>query len=137
MLLEAENDFSQQNNNDEINCVNIANENDEQKQNDHVSESQMFNNRKHPKIKDYVEYKLFDSDEVAKSQILSRAGKVSGKYSNWFNIELLRQMLNRKELYSIEWIDKNNQLADSLNKFGSSSEKLLKTFITKQLYSFE
>ena len=76
MLLEAENDFSQQNINDEINCVNIANENDEQKQNDHVSESQMFNNRKHPKIKDYVEYKLFDSDEVSKSQILSRAGKV-------------------------------------------------------------
>ena len=46
-------------------------------------------------------------------------------------------MLNRKELYSIEWIDKNNQLADSLTKFGSSSEKLLKTFITKQLYSSE
>ena len=48
-------------------------------------------------------------------------------------IELLRQMLIRKELHNIDWIDKTYQLADSLTKFGSSSEKLLNTFKTKQL----
>lgn len=124
MLLEAENDFSQQNNNDGINCVNIANENDEQKQNDHVSESQMFNNRKHPKIKDYVEYKLFDSDEVSKSQILSRAGKVSGKYSNWFNI----RDIENDTIASIDWQNVEKWKPISSEEVLISSHKDLSNF---------
>ena len=124
MLLEAENDFSQQNNNDGINCVNIANKNDQQKQNDHVSESQMFNNRKHPKIKDYVEYKLFDSDEVSKSQILSRAGKVSGKYSNWFNI---RDIVN-DTIASIDWQNVEKWKPISSEEVLISSHKDLSNF---------
>ena len=37
-------------------------------------------------------------------------------------IELLREMLNRKELYNTYWIDKTNKIEESLTKFGSSSE---------------
>ena len=42
-------------------------------------------------------------------------------------VELLREKLNRKEVYNIDQIDETNQTADSL------SEKLLKSFRAKQL----
>ena len=40
------------------------------------------NNQKHPKVKDFVEYKIFWSNDFQKAQIIKRVGKVSGKYSN-------------------------------------------------------
>ena len=39
--------------------------------------------------------------------------------------ELLRKILKTKEMYNVDWIGKTNQRANSLTKFGSSSEKIL------------
>ena len=47
------------------------------------------NNQKHPKVKDLVEYKILGSNDFQKAQIIKRAGKVSGKYSDWYNIKNL------------------------------------------------
>ena len=33
----------------------------------------------------FVEYKIFGSNDFKKAQIIRRAGKVSSKYSNWYN----------------------------------------------------
>ena len=33
----------------------------------------------------FVEYKIFGSNDFKKAQIIRRAGKVSRKYSNWYN----------------------------------------------------
>ena len=38
------------------------------------------------KLKDFVEYKILGSNDFQNAQIIKRAGKVSGKYSNWYNI---------------------------------------------------
>ena len=41
---------------------------------------------KNLKIKDFVEYKVLGSNG-SKALIIKRAGKVSGKYSDWYNIK--------------------------------------------------
>ena len=46
------------------------------------SEGCYHNNQKHPKVKDFVEYQIFGSHHFQKTQIVKRAGKVSGKYSD-------------------------------------------------------
>ena len=51
------------------------------------SEGCYHNNQKHPKVKDFVEYQIFGSHHFQKTQIVKRAGKVSGKYSDWYNIK--------------------------------------------------
>ena len=33
----------------------------------------------------FVEYKIFGSNDFKKAQIIRRAGKVSSKYSNWYH----------------------------------------------------
>ena len=48
-------------------------------------------------------------------------------------VAILREMLDKKEITKINWIDKHNQLADCLTKNGASSEKLISTFKTKSL----
>ena len=40
-------------------------------------------NQKHPKLEDFVEYKILGSNDFQKVQIIKRAGKVSGKCSDW------------------------------------------------------
>ena len=47
------------------------------------------NNQKHLKVKDFVEYKILGSNDFRKAQIVKRASKVSGKYSDWYNIKNL------------------------------------------------
>ena len=44
------------------------------------------NNQNHLKVKDFVEYKILGSNEFQKAQIIRRAGKVSGKYSDWYTL---------------------------------------------------
>ena len=65
------------------------------------------NNQKHPKVKDFVEYKIFGSNDFQKAQIIKRAGKVSGKYSDWYNIK----NVNDDTISSIDWksVDKWKQ----------------------------
>ena len=46
--------------------------------------------------------------------------------------DLFRGILNRKELYDTDWMDKTNQIADFLAKIGSLSEKLLNSLETIQ-----
>ena len=46
-------------------------------------------NQKHPKVKDFVEYKILGSNDFKNAQVMKRAGKVSGKYSDWYNIKNL------------------------------------------------
>ena len=52
-----------------------------------------------PKIKQHIKYKLIDSNDMSESQIINRAGKSGGKYSNWYNVK------DRKteKLSSINW----------------------------------
>ena len=57
------------------------------------------NNQKHPKVTDFVEYKIFGSRYFQKAQIVKRAGKVSGKYSDWYNIK----NVNDDTISSIDW----------------------------------
>ena len=63
------------------------------------SEGCYHNNQKHPKVKDLVEYKIFGSHHFQKAQIVKRAGKVSGKYSDWYNIK----NVNDDPISSIDW----------------------------------
>ena len=46
-------------------------------------------------------------------------------------IALLREVINKKEIIKINWIENKYQIADCLTKYGASSEKLLKTLKTK------
>ena len=46
-------------------------------------------------------------------------------------IALLREMINKNEITKINWIENKHQLADSLTKYGASSEKLLNTLKNK------
>ena len=57
------------------------------------------NNQKHPKVKDFVEYKIFGSNYFQKAQIIKRAGKVSGKHSDWYNIK----DINDDTISNIDW----------------------------------
>ena len=84
----------------------------------------MFDNKKHPKIKEYVQYKLFGSDDVSKSQILSRASKVSGKYSNWFNI----RNIDNNTIASIDWQNVEKWKPISSEEVLVSSHKDLSNF---------
>ena len=43
------------------------------------------------------------------------------------DISMLREMLEKKELHSVEWVPTERQLADCLTKKGASSRKLLQT----------
>ena len=49
------------------------------------NETKMSNGRKDLRIKDYVQSP--GSNDFFKSQIISRAGKASGKCSSWFNLD--------------------------------------------------
>ena len=57
------------------------------------------NNQKDPKSKDSVEYKILGSNDFQKIQIIKRAGKVSGKYSDWYIIK----NLNDDTISSTDW----------------------------------
>ena len=65
------------------------------------------NNQKHPKVKDFVEYKILGSNNFQKAQIIKRGGKVSGKYSDWNNIT----NVNDDTISNIDWksVDKWKQ----------------------------
>ena len=57
-----------------------------------------------PKIKQFAEYRLKNSDEWKQVQIISRGGKASGKYESWYNV----RNLDDDSLYPLDWntIDK-------------------------------
>ena len=90
-LYQSENDFLQQENTNELDSISLDHQNINQNEdiNNIPRNTQMFDSQMQPKIKDYVEYKLLNSDEIFKTQILSKAGKASGKYSSWFNVRNL------------------------------------------------
>ena len=48
-------------------------------------------------------------------------------------IALLRDMIKKKEITKINWIENKYQIADCLTKYGASSEKLLNTLKTKSI----
>ena len=39
------------------------------------------------KINDKIQYKVNDTDEWVKAKVMSRAGKATGKYKDWYNIQ--------------------------------------------------
>ena len=45
----------------------------------------------------------------------------------WKEITLLREMINKKEITTINWIENKYQITDCPTKYGASSEKLLNT----------
>ena len=45
----------------------------------------------------------------------------------YIDIEILQELFKNKEIFKIEWVDSNHQLADSFTKAGASSAKLLAT----------
>ena len=49
------------------------------------------------------------------------------------DIAVLKEMLERKELSQIKWIDKNCQLVDSLTKRGALSHNLMRVFAEGKL----
>ena len=52
------------------------------------------------------------------------------------DVSLLREMLEKKELSKINWIEKSMQLADCLTKTGSSADDLLRSFDIKTLPNY-
>ena len=64
-----------------------------------VDTNEYYNGLNKPKVKDFVEYKVRDSDKTFRAQIISRAGKISGKYSDWFNM----QDLDDGSISNIDW----------------------------------
>ena len=76
------------------------------------------NNQKHPKIKDFIEYKIFGSNDFQKAQVTERAGNVSGKYSDWYNIK----NVNDDTISSIDWksVDKCKQYSQEEALINSS-----------------
>ena len=64
-----------------------------------VSNKIMFSRRSVPKVKTYLEYQKPDSSEWANVQGISRAGKVTGKYRNHFNI---RDVVN-SSISCVDW----------------------------------
>ena len=48
-------------------------------------------------------------------------------------IALLSEMINKKKITKINWIENKYQIADCLTKYGASSEKLLNTLKTKSI----
>ena len=48
-------------------------------------------------------------------------------------IALLREMINKKEITKINWIENKYQIADCLTKYEASSEKLVNTLKTKSI----
>ena len=44
-------------------------------------------NRKTLKVNDQIQYKLNNLSEWIKSTVLGRAGKVTGKNKNWYNVQ--------------------------------------------------
>ena len=57
------------------------------------------NNQEHPKVKDFVKYKILRSNDFQKAQIIKRAGKIWGTYSNWCIIK----NVNDDTISSIGW----------------------------------
>ena len=57
------------------------------------------NNQEHPKVEDFVKYKILRSNDFQKAQIIKRAGKIWGKYSNWCIIKIV----NDDTISSIAW----------------------------------
>ena len=49
------------------------------------------------------------------------------------DIAVIKQMLERKEIDSVTWVDASHQLSDCLTKRGASCEKLLQVFKTGSL----
>ena len=46
-------------------------------------------------------------------------------------VAILREMLNKKELTKINWIENKHQIANCLTKYGASTEMLLNTLKNK------
>ena len=80
----AQNDVSLANNS--IDCENVG---------------EFLGNNEKPTIKNYVECVIKDSENVKQMQIISRAGKASGKYSSWYNI----RDIDTGEITSMNWND--------------------------------
>ena len=90
MLFQTDNEFLEKlKDGKEIHCVDIQNESHRDNENISENKTLMNNGQKHPWIKDYIEYKTLGTNEFFKTQIISRAFKASGKYSNWVNIRNL------------------------------------------------
>ena len=47
-----------------------------------------------PKVNEFIKFKVIDSDEWKKCQIISRAGKDSGRYKYWLNIKDMDDFTN-------------------------------------------
>ena len=52
-----------------------------------------------PNIKQYLKYKVADSNDIVDAQIISRADKASGKNKNWYNVK----NLTKNSLSSVNW----------------------------------
>ena len=103
------------------------------------------NNQKHPKVKDFVEYKIFGSNYFQKAQIIKRAGKVSGKHSDWYN----SKGINDDTISNIDWksVDKwklysqeealINSLVNNFSDFDITNAKLveLNKWKTHEVYN--
>ena len=59
----------------------------------------IFSRQSIPKVKTYLEYQTPNSSEWAKVQVISRAGKVTGKYRNHFNI----RNITNNSISCVDW----------------------------------
>ena len=83
------------------------------------------NNDKNIKVECYTDnHQLYDSvysTEPIQDKCLRR------------EIALLREIINKKEIIKINWIENKDQIADCLTKYEASSEKLVNTLKTKSI----
>ena len=92
---------------------NQVTENSEQSQ---VPNKTIFSRKSVPEVKTCFEYQKPDSSEWTKVQVISRAGKVTGKYRNHFNICNLVIYNNsiscvdwEKDIHSWKYVENNEK----------------------------
>ena len=71
-----------------------------------------------PQLKHHIKVKFYESDEWIPLHVISNAGKKSGKYSNWYNVQNLKD----NQLMSINWdqVDQWLPISDYNETFVSS-----------------
>mgnify|MGYP001795813812 CR=1 FL=1 len=96
-----ENENENENNENENNLDQLQLSTDEDVDEDEDVDilTKIFDNKVLPKKRQFIEYKLENENEWQKCQIISRAGKVTGKYKDFYNI----LKLNDNSIKDLNW----------------------------------
>ena len=75
---------------------------------------------------DRIQYKMPQSNDWIQATVISRAGKVTGQYKNWFNVKDDENDSKSVDLGSLAWerLDNSDTINETVNITGTPKEKL-------------